>query len=201
MRVVGVQMGDPTSACATCGAGTGPRTRRRWPRRAVRLVEQDGGPAVLPPAGAVAPPCQGARHGAPCPPTCPDLIRRWVRSRPTGSRWASADPSTWALARGRPNRGTRVTVWSPFCSRKSSSFIIGPLHRFWCQAPQGAGCQVVGVICRSGRPRCMRSECGAPSLRCRCGERASLSRRRLGQWCSSGVRTSASAASDRPAPG
>ena len=28
---------------------------------------------------------------------------------------------------------------------------------------------------------CMRSECGAPGLRCRCGERASLSRRRLGQ--------------------
>ena len=27
----------------------------------------------------------------------------------------------------------------------------------------------------------MRSECGAPGLRCRCGERASLSRRRLGQ--------------------
>jgi hypothetical protein len=39
-------------------------------------VEQDGGPAVPPRAGAVPPPCQGARHGATCPPTRLELMRR-----------------------------------------------------------------------------------------------------------------------------
>jgi hypothetical protein len=97
-------------------------------------IEDDCGLSVLPRAGAVPPPRQCARHGATCPPTRLELIRQWVSSQPTGCRSAFADPSTWAVARGRPNGGTRVTVWSPFYSRKSSrpdqAGIIGPPYRF-----------------------------------------------------------------------
>ena len=58
-------------------------------------VEQDSGPAVLPRAGAVPPPCQCARHGA-APHARPAIWNRlgqWVRSQQTGSRWGFADPS------------------------------------------------------------------------------------------------------------
>src|SRR6478609_11760660 len=36
-----------TSACAACRGGTGPRTRRRWPRRAVRTGSNT---TVVPPS-------------------------------------------------------------------------------------------------------------------------------------------------------
>jgi hypothetical protein len=39
-----------TFACAACGGGTGPRTRRRWPRRAVKTGSNR---TVVPPSSHV----------------------------------------------------------------------------------------------------------------------------------------------------
>jgi hypothetical protein len=174
--------------------------------RGQNRVEQNGSPAVLPRAGAVPPPRQGARHGTTCPPTHLELMRRWVRSQPPGCRWAFADHPQWTLARDGRTEGTRSRFGLPSVVAKALVLIrpASSVRHITIRVRLRRGPDARSGRCnlqvRASAGCMIRSESGAPGIRCRCGERASLSRRRLGR-CGYGVRTSAGAASDRPAPG
>ena len=95
MGVVGVQVRDQDDVRmrSVRGRNRTPHSTEMAQASGQDWVEQDSGPAVLPRAGAVPPPCQCARHGAARPPSHVEPVRQWVRSHQNGSRWGFADRS------------------------------------------------------------------------------------------------------------
>ena len=131
------------SARAACGARNGPRTRRRWPSRAVRTGSNS---TVVPPS----------RHVL---VLCPHHVSVPVTARPArpsvrtlmgvglgASRAAAAAPwsgrSGRSLSSGHPARWGRVKDLSPFCDRgrfsdQSDPTIIGPALAPWWRGLRG----------------------------------------------------------------
>jgi hypothetical protein len=205
------------SACAAREGGTGPRTRRRWPRRAVRTGSN---------RTVVSPSCQVlvlCPHHVSVPvtarPTHP-TVWKWVglglrASRPAAAGLPPAGPDSHCREAIRTDgAGSQL---SPFCSRGPSLVPVRPpssVGRSTVVARGSGGSAPVRTTVQgsvklrsrssSGVRRCMiRSEPGPPGKWRGRGEGASPPRRDAGSGsaCGWGVRTSASSASNRPALG
>jgi hypothetical protein len=117
------------SAWAALGGGIGPRTRRRWPRRAVRTGSNK---TVVPSSCQVLVLCphhvSDAVTARPTRPTVWTLVGPRSRSQPSSCRCTFVDRSRQSLSRRHPARWAWSRI-SPFCDRGGFSDRSDHYHR------------------------------------------------------------------------